>query len=104
MWSSQNAHPPGLATQKQRISQPQRAPLRAKGSEPHIRLPSLGVLHQEEEPPAWVVLKASRPYFQENPLGSGKQTPLFKGTHKISRSGTQGRSSHVKGAWARPTR
>lgn len=31
------------------------------------------------------------------------ETPILKGAHKISHSGTQGRSSHLKGAWVRTT-
>ena len=38
---------------------------RSESSEPHIRIPSLGVWHQEEEPLEHLALKASRACSQE---------------------------------------
>ena len=38
---------------------------RNKSSEPHARVPSLGVLQQEEEPPENLALKAGRVWLQE---------------------------------------
>ena len=43
----------------------QRSSHRSESSEPHIRLPSLEVCHQEEEPPEHLALNASRAAVQE---------------------------------------
>ena len=71
---------------------------RNEGSEPHIRLPSLGVLHQEDKPPEHLALKANRAYFQETQRAMGKGH-----TQNLTCFGTQGRSSNLKEAWVRLT-
>ena len=38
---------------------------RNQGSEPHIKLPSLRVMHQEDKLPECLTLKVSRAYFQK---------------------------------------
>ena len=50
--------------------QPQlwRFSLRSKGSQPHITLPSPWALHQEDEGPAYLALKASRAHLQDNQM------------------------------------
>lgn len=50
-WSSQNSHPWHGDPQVGRISQSWRHLMRAGGSEPNIRLLSLGHLHWEDKPP-----------------------------------------------------
>ena len=52
--------------------------------EPNIGLCSPGILHWEDEPPKRLALKASGAYFRR-PRGLWEiETPLLKGTHKIS--------------------
>ena len=48
---------------------------RNQGSEPHIKLPSLGVLHQEDKLPECLALKASRAYFQKTQRVMGNIGP-----------------------------
>ena len=50
----------GGKLQQQRFSQ------RSQGSEPHIRLPSLEVLHKEDKFSEHLALKGSGAYFQES--------------------------------------
>ena len=51
MQSGQDPHSWSSNPEAGRISQPRRFPLRSEGSEPHIRLPSPGELHGEDEAP-----------------------------------------------------
>ena len=46
---------------------------RSKGSEPHIRLPSLGVLHQEDKPPEHLALNPRETYFGESQMAMGNR-------------------------------
>ena len=56
----------------------------SEGSEPHIRFLSLGIWHQEEEPPEHLELRATRASVQD-PMGLGEmETPLLKCTYKLS--------------------
>ena len=48
------------ATHKLEIIIPQKFSLRSESSEPHVRLPSLGVWQWEEETPENLALKVSR--------------------------------------------
>ena len=57
---------------------------RSNGSEPHIRLPSPGVLHQEEKVSECLALKASRLAFGRARGLWETETPLLNSTHKIS--------------------
>ena len=52
---------------------------RSKGSKPHIRLPSLGILHWEDKPPEHLALKASRAYFPESQSAVGNRDSTLKG-------------------------
>ena len=44
----------------------QKSSHRSESSEPHVRLTSPGVLHQEDEPPEHLALKACGAYFWES--------------------------------------
>ena len=57
---------------------------RSESSEPHVRFPSLGVWHQEEEPPEHLALKTSGLVFRRSTGWRETETPLFEGTHKVS--------------------
>ena len=59
---------------------------RKEEPKPHIRLPSLWVVHWEDDPPAHLALKVSSSYSWEGrPRGLWEiQTPILKSTHKIS--------------------
>ena len=59
-WSSQNPQTEGL-------SQPRRPSLRSERSEPHVRVPSLGDLHQKDKPPTQcVTVKTNGAQVQES--------------------------------------
>lgn len=58
--------------------------LRTEGSEHHIKLPSLRVLHQEEESPRPLAFKASGAYFQKTQRTVGNRDFMLKDTQKIS--------------------
>ena len=72
-------------------------------SEPHVRLPSLRVWQQEEEPQSiWL----GRPEELECRSSTGleeTETPLLEDAHKISHALVPAQSSDSIGAWARPT-
>ena len=76
---------------------------RSNGSESHIGLPSPGVLQWEKEPSECLALKTSVAYFWETQRAMGNRDSTLKGcTQNCTRSGTQGRSSNLKGVWVRP--
>ena len=56
---------PGGQPANWKIIIPQKFSHRSESSEPHVRLPSLGVWQQEEELPETLALKASRVWLQE---------------------------------------
>lgn len=58
MLESQDSHLTISNSQMGGLSQFQRFSPRIEGSESHVRLPSAGVLHQENEPPEHLALKA----------------------------------------------
>ena len=62
----------------------QRFSHRTEDSEPHVTLPSPGLLPQEDEPPRAFTLKASAAKFQEPHRTGGNGDFIFKGAHKIS--------------------
>lgn len=65
---------------------------------------SPGVLHQEDEPPKSLALKASRAYVQENKRAVGNRDTTLKGhMQNLTCSETQCRSSTLKGAWVWPS-
>ena len=68
-------------------------------NKPH-RLPSLGVLHQEDEPPEHWALKASRACVQ-NTARAIRQRLLCEHTQNLTHSETQHRGRNLKGAWVR---
>ena len=77
---------------------------RSKGPEPHIRLPSLGVLSSEDEPLGCLALKTSRPYLWGSQRATGNRDPALKEhTQNFSCSESQHRGSGLKGAWVRWT-
>ena len=53
-------------------------------SEPHVRLPSLGVWLQGEELPEHMALNSVRAWVQELHRTGGTKTPRVEGTHKVS--------------------
>ena len=53
-------------------------PARSRGSEPHIGLPSLGVLCQEEEPPECLTFKANEACKQKSLRAIGTKILLLK--------------------------
>ena len=57
---------------------------RSESSEPHIRLPSLGVCHWEEDPTEHLALKASGAWVQELHRTGGNRDSAFGGAHKMS--------------------
>lgn len=79
------------------------SPQGAGGSEPHIGLPSLRVLLQEDQPPEHLALKASSAYFQESQRAVANRDPTLKRHPQgLTHSRTQSRSSHLKGARSDP--
>ena len=74
---------------------------RSESSEPHIRLPSLGVWHRVEDPPEHLALKASRAWLQELcRTGGGRDSTLGGHTQGLAHTGSQGRGNDFKGGWA----
>ena len=55
-----------------------------ESSEPHARLPSLGVRHQEEEPPEHLIWRPVGCDYSNSTGLEGKETPLLEGTQNIS--------------------
>lgn len=76
---------------------------RSEGSEPRIRLPSLGHLAPGRGAPRALGFETSGAELQEPHGTEGKQTPLLERTPGLTCTGTLGKSSHFIGAWARPT-
>ena len=63
----------------------QRFSHRSESSEPHIKLPSVGVQHQGDEALEHLALKGLAGLNCRSPTGLGEtETPLSEGTHKIS--------------------
>ena len=60
----------------------QRLPYRSESSEPHIKLPRVGIWHWEKEPLEHLALKASGVCVS---MGLGEmETPFLKGAHRLS--------------------
>lgn len=59
-------------------------PLQSKGFEPHVRLPSPGILHREDKPPKCLALRAGRAYFQESQKAVGNRDSTRKREHTKS--------------------
>ena len=76
----------------------------SESSEPHVRLPSLGVWHWEEENPEHLALKASGSWSQElHRTGGNRDSTLGGCTQSLMHTMTQDKSSDFIGAWARST-
>ena len=74
---------------------------RSQTSEPHTRLPSLGVWQWEEGPSEQVALKVSRVWSQESHQPGGDRNSALGG-HTCSHV-HQGKSSDLTGVWVIPT-
>ena len=96
--------PPGWSTHKGEENNNFWSPPQEARTEPHVRLPSPGILHWKDKPPGHLALKASRAYFPESQRAVGNRNSPIKGCmQRFTHFGTQGRSSHLRGDWARPT-
>ena len=83
---------------------PQKSTHWSEGSEPHVRLPNLGVRQQEEEFLENQTLKPSRNWWQDFDRTVGNRDPTLGDTHKaVCTSGPRGRSSDPRGDWTRRT-
>lgn len=72
---------------------------RSEGSEHHIKIPSLGVLCQEDECPEHLTWKASRVYIQETQRTMrNRDFTLREHKQNLTCSKTQGRNSNLKEA------
>ena len=82
----------------------QRFPSRIEWSKKHIGLPSPEVLHQEDRFPEHLALKVNGAYIQDTQGAAGIRDCTLKGcTQNLTSSGSQGRSSNLKGDWVRLT-
>lgn len=86
MLYSQNPFPQVVQPQMKVISKSQSSSPRTKGSEPHTKLPSLGVLHQEDKPSEHLALKTSKSYVWENQKATGIDSLLSKGMPQTSQA------------------
>ena len=83
--------PVGRSTDR-KVTGSQRLTYKSKSSEPHIKLPCLGIWHWEKEPLEHLALKA-RGLVYRSSTGLGKmETPFLKGTPRLS---------HALGPWAK---
>ena len=67
-----------------KVTGSQRLAYRSESSEPHIKLPRVGIWHWEKEPPEHLALKASGACMQELHGTGEAETPFLKGTHRLS--------------------
>ena len=71
---------------------------RSEKSEPHIRLPSSGIMHQENEPSEHFALKARRACFLGTQSLEGSRDFTLKGcTEKLTCFRNQDKSSNLRG-------
>ena len=76
----------------------------SEGSEPHIRLPNLGVQQREEEFLENQTWKASRIWLQDfDRTGGNRDSTLGGHTQSSVHIGTQGKEQWPRGDWTRPT-
>ena len=69
-----------------KVTVSQRLTYRSESSEPHIKLPCLGIWHWEKEPLEHLALKA-RGLVHRSSTGLGEMdTSFLKGTHRLSRA------------------
>ena len=72
-----------------------------ESSKPHVRLPSLEVQH-EEEPPEYFGFEGQQGLTTGAPQDWGNRLHFCRAQHKVSHTRTQGQSSDIVGALARP--
>ena len=75
---------------------------RGESSEPHVRLPSLGVCHQEEESSEHSACKARGLDCELSGTGE-TETPLLEGAHKGSCTARPGNCGGFRGGWDKAT-
>ena len=102
LWYNQITYPPGgWTTNWKTVSQ--KFSHRSEDSEAHIRLTSLGIWHQEEEPSEHLALKVSGASSQKHHRTGGSKQHSQR-AHKIShRPGPRAKSSDFTGERARYT-
>ena len=104
LWYNQIPTPPKWGPTNCRIIIFQKFSHRNESSEPHIRLLSLGVWHQEKDPPEHLALKGRGTWLQElHRTGGNRDSTLGRCIQTFMHTKTQGKSSDFIGVWARPT-
>ena len=97
MTNSQRGNPQRKKSKWQKFSP------RSKGSEPNIKLLSLGVLHQEDETSRMPGFESQWGLCMGELEGYKIDTSLLKTHQNVTCSKTQCRGNHLKVAWIRPT-
>lgn len=69
-----------------------------ESSKPHVRLPSLGVQHEEEEPSEHFDFEGQQGLTAGVPQDWGNRLHFCRAQHKVSHTRTQGQSSDIVGA------
>ena len=76
-----------------KVTVSQRLTYRSESSEPHIKLPHVGIWHWEKEPPEHLALKASGAWVQKLHGTGGNGDPILKRHTQIFTSiGYQGKA------------
>lgn len=82
---------------------PQKSSPKTKGSECHIRLPSPGILCQEDEQEECLAQKISRAYVEKSQRAIENRESALKGYMQIfTSSESRHRASALKGSWIEP--
>ena len=102
LWYNQITYLPGGQPTNWKIIILQRISHKNESSDSLIRLPSLGVWHQEEEPPQHFALKASQLECRSTTRLEATETPLLRCTQVFLCTRSQ-QSSHLIGDGARDT-
>ena len=103
-WYNQIPYAPGRCLTNWKILILQSFSHRSDSSNPHVRLPRLGVWHQEEEHPKHLALKAVRPWWQELHGTGGKRSTFFGGhTQVLISTRIQGKKQWLHRSLSRPT-
>ena len=97
MTNSQRGNPQRKKSKLQKFSP------RSKGSEPNIKLLSLGVLHQEDETSRMPGFESQWGLCMGELEGYKIDTSLLKTHQNVTCSKTQCRGNRLKVAWIRPT-
>ena len=74
----------GLVSTDWKLTGSKRLTYRSESSEPHIKLPRVGIWHWEKEPLKHLALKASGACVQELHETGENGDPFLKGTHRLS--------------------